>query len=113
MPTTQTALTSLNMAFGTKQVAEIDQDLFGPGQLLSDAAMRLGVDDHGLARYLDQLPAAVHDALRATIASAIERGQGITFAWMPGYDYELTVTDVGEGPVSPGGVTVLLKSPYR
>jgi hypothetical protein len=30
---------------------------------------------------------------------------------MPGYDYEITVTDVGDTKKTPGGITVFIRSP--
>jgi hypothetical protein len=35
----------------------------------------------------------------------------VTFAWMPGYDHELTITEVNAGD-GPCGITVLIRGPH-
>lgn len=114
MPALQTLLTRLNRFGDAEVLSELDPALFEPGKRLSDAARELGYEDEGLLRYLDQLPVGVHEALRALIQSALTRParQPITFAWAPGYDYELTIWDVSATPETPGGITVLLRSRY-
>jgi hypothetical protein len=36
----------------------------------------------------------------------------ITFAWSPGYDYELTIWHAPDTDATSGGITVLIKSRY-
>ena len=112
MPAMQVALTTFNARFGREAIREVDAAMFEPGASLSEAATRLGVGDKAVADYLGRLPAALQASLTAVIRSGIERGMPITFAWAPGYDYELTVWDVADTAVTHGGITVLLRSRY-
>jgi hypothetical protein len=48
----------------------------------------------------------------SVIRSAVARSMPITFAWAPGYDYELSVWDVADTADTAGGITVLLRSRY-
>jgi hypothetical protein len=114
MPMMQTMVSSLNTTFRVENLGEINPELFEKGVPLSDAARRLGLDDMGLAEWLDKIPAALHDGIRGAILSALTRDvpHPVTFAWAPSYDYELSMWDVSAGPRTPGGVTILLKTPY-
>ncbi|MDQ1373269.1 MAG: hypothetical protein QOJ09_607 [Actinomycetota bacterium] len=114
MPMMQTMVNSMNAAFSIERMSEIGPDLFEPDVTLGEAARRLGLDDRGLSEWLDKMPAGLHDGIRATIRSALTRGepQPITFAWAPAFDYELSMWDVSAGPHTPGGITILLKTPY-
>ena len=51
---------------------------------------------------------------RAVVSSTLQRNPRLpmTFTWMPGYDYELTISEVAGTPESPGGITVLLRTRY-
>jgi hypothetical protein len=114
MPAMQTMLTKLNQLSSDEQLRELDPRLFAPEARLSDAVRELGIDDGGLARYLDELPIGIHEAIRAVVHSALlrESRQPMTFAWAPGYDYELSVWDVSATKETAGGITVLLRSRY-
>ncbi|MEY2567159.1 MAG: hypothetical protein QOE35_1688 [Actinomycetota bacterium] len=114
MPMMQTQVNALNAGFHIEGLREIDPGLFDPDVSLAEAARRLDLDERGLAEWLDKLPQGIHDAVRATVRSALTRDepQPITFAWAPAFDYEMTVWDVSAGPKTPGGITILIKSPY-
>jgi hypothetical protein len=110
----QTMVSSLNAVFREENLPEVPVELFDRDVTLGEAARRLGVDDRGLSEWLDTIPAGLHDGIRATIRSALTRDvpHPITFAWAPAFDYELSMWDVSAGPRTPGGVTILLKTPY-
>ena len=114
MPAMQTMVTRLNQLSQREQLQALEPRLFEPGTRLSDAVRELGLDDLDLASYLDELPIGIHEAIRAVIHSALTRKerQPMTFAWAPGYDYELSVWDVSATRETRGGITVLLRSRY-
>ena len=119
MPRMQTAVTALNVAFGMERIGELDPAGFASGgdgaETLSAAFVGSGVElDDATRRYVDEWPTALQAALRATIHENLAR-EGrvpITFAWAPGYDYELTIWDVRDTSETAGGITVLFKSRY-
>ena len=114
MPAMQTMVTRLNQLSTPEVLSTLSPSLFEEGTRLSEAAQELGLDDLGLAGYLDDLPIGIHEGIRAVIHSALTRDerQPMTFAWAPGYDYELSVWDISATPETPGGITVLLRSRY-
>ena len=118
MPRMQTAVTALNVRFGAEQIGELDPAPFAPGdgaETLSEALVQVGVDlDAATQRYVDGWPSALQAALRATLHDNLAR-EGrvpVTFAWAPGYDYELSIWDVRDTAETAGGITVLFKSRY-
>lgn len=115
MPFTQTALGSMNTAFGNANIAGVAPELFQPGSSLTRAATAMGLDTAGLGDWLHGIPPGIHEAIRATILSALEREprSAITFSWAPAFDYELQLWDVPAGRKTPGGITIHLKSPYE
>ncbi len=64
--------------------------------------------------YLEQLPGSIQEAFRSIVYYALSTDPPtpITFAWAPGYDYELTIWYVPDTPPTRGGITLLLKSRY-
>lgn len=62
-----------------------------------------------VARFLDAIPPAIASAFVAAVARALSDGAQIQVMWLPGYDFELTVSDVRrEASV----VSVVLRSPF-
>jgi hypothetical protein len=115
----QTAVTAMNVAFGAEQIGGLDPAPFAPGgdgaETLSEAFVRSGVELEDATReYVDGWPSALQAAVRATIFENLARDGRvpITFAWAPGYDYELTIWDVRDSSETAGGITVLFKSRY-
>ena len=125
MPGVQTLLNEMNCQFTEGEIERLAarREEFAQGQRLVGALIDKKHRLHPvLRRYLRQLPEAIQEALRSTIYHALGKTdlagksrapRQITFAWMPGFDYEITVTDVGNTKETPGGITVLLKSPYN
>lgn len=118
MPRMQTAVTALNVAFGAERIGELDPAAFAPGdgaETLAAAFLQVGVElDDATARYVDTWPTALQAAVRATVHENLARDGRvpITFAWAPGYDFEVTIWDVRDTSETAGGITVLLKSRY-
>ena len=119
MPRMQTAVTALNVSFGAERIGELDPAPFAPGgdgaESLSAALVQSGVDlDAATRRYVDGWPSAQQAALRAALHENLARDGRVpvTFAWAPGYDYELTIWDVRDTTETAGGITVLFKSRY-
>jgi hypothetical protein len=114
----QTAVTAMNVRFGADQIGEVPADPFDPGSGASSLAAALvdvgvGLDD-ATQRYVDGWPSALQAAVRSAIFDNLSRDGRvpITFAWAPGYDYELSIWDVRDSAETAGGITVLFKSRY-
>ena len=118
MPRMQTAVSALNVTFGAERIGELDPAPFRPGdgaETLSAAFVAVGVElEDATQRYVDGWPSALQAAVRATVYENLARDGRvpITFAWAPGYDYEVTVWDVRDTSETAGGITVLFKSRY-
>lgn len=118
MPGLQTILGQLNTAFGRdgiKKLAE-KKEVYAPGKsivtgLVVQSKMALHKD---WGQYLTGIPMSMQEALRAIIYQALSTTPPtqITFAWAPGYDYELTIWQAPDTRATRGGITVLLKSRY-
>ncbi|WP_156378361.1 MULTISPECIES: hypothetical protein [unclassified Phenylobacterium] len=119
MPALQTAMSKLNASFCPGEIekfaasnaaafasgGKIDADLLTPpGTVLHRA----------LDAYLDTLPGAFHETLRGILHYALSAQPPIpvTFAWAPGYDFELNIWQAPDAAETRGGVTVLIKSRY-
>ena len=111
----------MNSAFAPGAIDEIDSDtadMFKPGggNSLSDA-LRATPNTNladAVVSYIDGWPSALQAALQAAIHNNLTRDGRvpITFAWVPGYDYGLTIHDVVDTVTSRGGMTVLVSSRY-
>lgn len=112
MPMIVANVPELNSLFHPQRIADSARlaDSFAPGASL-DASLvtKKGTVEHRLLQgYLDKLPGAVRESLRATLHHALTSSppRQVTLAWAPAYDYEITIAD------APCGITVLLKSRY-
>jgi hypothetical protein len=119
MPRMQTAVSALNVTFGAERIGEVDAGSFaarGEGaETLSRAFVAAGVDlDDATAAFMDTWPSATQAALRAAVFENLSRDGRvpITFAWAPGYDFELTIWDVRDSSETVGGMTILFRSRY-
>ena len=117
MPLMQTALGALNSTFASHNLAAVDPGLFDPGTgtSLVDGLLRAGVDlDDATQAFVKTWPTALQAAVQAAIFENLRRDGSVpmTFAWAPGYDYELSMWDVRDTNESAGGITVLLRSRY-
>jgi hypothetical protein len=108
----------LNERFGPENIGNRDlnpAEAFAEGVRLADLVedekwvnRRFAVD------FINSMPRAIHEAIRAVIRTNLLRDHPlpITFAWQPGYDWELTVNDVASTDETAGGITVILRSRY-
>jgi hypothetical protein len=114
----QTILTDLNIAFGTDRIAELvaQREAFEPGKpLASGLVVKRGSRFYKVwQQSLAALPASFQDTLQGLIRHALSTSPptNITFAWAPGYDYELTVWQAPDTRETKGGITILVKSRY-
>jgi hypothetical protein len=117
MPSFQAMIEDLNMVLRKSMIAELDHGDFDYGKPLSAAARKSGAisddPDAQQSRILDALPMAHRESIRATIRGNLDRDTpfGITLAWAPSVAYELTIWDEGPTYGSPGGITMLIKTP--
>jgi len=132
MPGLQVALSFLNQVLGDPEYLRRDRvnllDLFRPDQTVNDMVgmtERLlggaleggsvtGADPAKIASLLKGEPPTIIEAQRAVVHRNLEREEpfGMTFAWAPAYDWELTVWESPPTEISPGWITVLIKSRY-
>lgn len=82
-------------------VAAISQ----PGTLVEVADSVIGLEQHE-KDYLQAVPGALLEALRATIASAVADEKSVHVQYSPGYEFEVRLWDFGEA------VSVHLSGPY-
>jgi len=73
-----------------------------------------GADPSRIAQLLRGEPPTIIEAQRAVVRRNLEREEpfGMTFAWAPAYDWELTVWESPPTDISPGWITVLIKGRY-
>jgi hypothetical protein len=118
MPHLQTVLGQLNTAFSKAEIDKLAQqkDAFAPGKPLAagivvSPKMALHSD---WKTYLDQIPMSIQEAIRSVIFFSLSSSppKQITFAWAPGYDYEVTIWDAPDTRTTKGGITILIKSRY-
>jgi hypothetical protein len=114
MPAFQAMTERANAAFNRHSIGKIPLDVLS-GKSFSEAAGSLGIAETAAERkFLDGLPPAIQDALKAVVRSAINREPRlpITFVWAPGYDVELLIAEAKTVHGSIGGVTVFLRTRY-
>jgi len=119
MPHLQTILGQLNTAFSKgENIAKLAarREAFAPGNALAagvvvDASMALHTH---WQTYLGTIPKTIQEAIRSVIYQALSTSPPtpVTFAWAPGYDFELTIWHAPDTRLTRGGVTVLIKSRY-
>lgn len=120
MPALQVAMGPLNARFGPAHVGDLELnpvDAFAEGVHLADLVREADDDDfprEAVASFLQEMPTAIHEAIRAVIRADLKREKPlpITFAWQPGYDWELTVNDVSSTDETAGGITIIVRSRY-
>jgi hypothetical protein len=84
---------------------EIVAQLGQPGTLVAVADNVVGLQEYE-KDYLRAVPTALREALRATVASAIEDEKEIQVQYSPGYEFEVRVWDSGQA------IGVHLSGPY-
>lgn len=118
MPKFQTMLAKFNTEFSEGRLDDFarQKDRFAPGERISaDFFTEPGTVLHrSFSTYLARMPGVMHETLRSAIHYALstEPPTAITFAWAPGYDYEVTYWQAPDTEETRGDITVLLKSRY-
>jgi hypothetical protein len=117
MPGLQTLFGELNKAFSRDMISDLvtNKEAFAPGKpLAAGVVVKSGRLQKPWLAYINNIPMSIQEALRGVIYHALTSDPPIqvTFAWAPGYDYELTIWDVPDNKKTRGGITVLIKSPY-
>ena len=119
MPMYETYFAEMNRQFGKDRIetlASERRDHFAPGKPLDLNFLMEG--DENLQRawneYQALAPAALLEAVRSVIHHALSTSPPtpVTFAWAPGYDFELSLWQSADTRMTRGGVTVLMKSRY-
>jgi hypothetical protein len=114
----QTVLSYLNVAFSKDNIVELatKRENFAPGRALAQGAVvKEGTRLHKLwTDYLAKMPPSFQETFRAIVYHALstEPPTPITWAWAPGYDYELSIWQSPDTPPTKGGITILMKSRY-
>ncbi len=118
MPGLQTALSDLNRAFGREEIKTLasKREAFAPGKPLpSGLIVKEGTPLHkAWMDYFNIMPKSIQVAQQAVIYYALGTTPPtrITFAWAPGYDWELTIWQAPDTDTTPGGITIRTKSRY-
>lgn len=118
MPALQVAMGPLNERFSAANIgnAELNPpEAFAEGVHLADLVEEQAfLPQAAVVAFLKQMPTAMHEAIRAVIHADLGRDKPlpITFAWQPGYDWELTVNDVASTDETEGGITIIVRSRY-
>jgi hypothetical protein len=101
-----------NPAEAATAIGRSTQSMLGENSPLGESVQ--GVDPARVASILQEQPATIIEAQRAVVHRNLQREEpyGMTFAWAPGYDYEVNVWESPPTDASPGWITVLIKSRY-
>lgn len=96
----------------TVDLGEITAQMIGDDSPLG-YAMR-GADPSTIGTILSHLPESVLEAARAVVYRNLQRETplGMTFAWLPAYEHEITVCESPATKSSPGWITVVIKGRY-
>ncbi len=115
MPLYQLMLGRINKYLDFPAITEVPKELFDPGRSMAELAKEYEVATKpGELEFIAAVPRGMREAVRALVRDNLERETplAMTFAWAPGYDFELTVWEAPGTDVSPGGITVLFRSRY-
>lgn len=99
------ALTQEGVQRLVEQDAGLVERLGRPGGLVEVADEVLGCGPDVRA-YLEAVPSAVQEAIRAGVTDALRRGRPVQLSFSPAYDFEARVYEYG------GAVAIELKGPY-
>jgi hypothetical protein len=114
----QTVLSYLNTAFSRDNIQQLvdKRENWAPGRSLGQGAVvKEGTRLHALwIEYLGKMPPSFQEVFRSVVYHALstEPPTPITFAWAPGYDYEISIWQSPDTPPTKGGITLLMKSRY-
>ncbi len=115
MPAAQIIAERMSSQFNRDNIGDLDPAQFAEGCDLVELAQQKGVVRNGLeAAVLGGIPAGTLEMLRALFCHNLQRATplAIQFIWAPGYDFEVTVWEAAGTPVSPGGISVQIRTRY-
>lgn len=104
-------IAQINSALAADAVGVVRSDaalverLATPGAFVEIARSLLDVGDDALA-YLEAIPTALQEAIRAAVADAVAAGKAVQFQYSPAYDFEVRLWDFGEA------ISVHVSGPY-
>jgi hypothetical protein len=112
----------LNRLTDREHIASLDPQFVAPGMSLLDAAEEGELFMHaGMREFMASTPCGLLESMRALIYYNLTRtdadGQPLsplpmTFAWLPGYDHELTISQTENTEQTAGGITVVVRSRF-
>ena len=112
MPRMSRTIEMVNFALSGEQVVTKSvEDFVDPQGNLLSLIEGLGAQSMGADDIIANWPASQVDAIWAAVRSAVGRDVPVNVAWLPGYDYEVTISewkDVAAEDVC--GVTIILRS---
>jgi hypothetical protein len=126
MPLNGLLVERANAVFNREAIQRVAADALLPRgfnrTVLSTAATSLGIAQNDAEREaLNQWPVVLQEVIRGALqgavlaSSAAENYESIlpaTLAWVPAYDYTVSVSQAHSAIGSAGGITILLGSPY-
>jgi len=101
----QGALTQESIDALRRDAPDVIEQFKVPGNLVEVAGNVLDLDSNDIA-YLEAIPPALREGMRATISSAIDADKPVHIGFSPGYDFEVRIWDYEQG------VSVHLSGPY-
>ena len=118
MPWMQAMVDKGNATFSRKNVERVSWrklEALGREATFADQAVALKLaESKPEQKFLEGWPAGQLAAVSAAIRSCLLRAprMPITFAWAPGYEYEVTIWESAGIEGSEGGMTILFRSRY-
>jgi len=118
MSALQTVLIKLNREFNDDNIGRFAQsaEMFAPGKRL-DIGFLVPTNTplyRAWKSYMKTVPEVFQETVRSVLYHALttEPPTGVTMAWAPGYDHEVTVWQAPDSNTTKGGITVLIKGRY-
>jgi len=90
-------------------IARNTQQMLGDESALGEGIRNVAASD--VAKIIEDIPSTILEAQRAVVHANLQRDEpfGMTFAWAPGYDHEVTIWESPPTANTPGWITVLVK----
>jgi hypothetical protein len=114
MPLFQVMTERANWVFNRHNIANVALNVL-ESKSFSEIAAKLEIaHTAGEREFLDSFPPSIQGALRAVLQSALNRSPRlpVTFAWAPGYDFELLISEARTHKGSLGGITLFVRTRY-
>jgi hypothetical protein len=114
MPIFQEMSERLNYNFNRQNIGNMPRQQFAAGELIDFFDQRGMIASSAMRDFIMSIPESIRATIRAVYNSALNRDDQVpvTIAWMPGYDYEVTVSESAGTPESIGGITILVRTRY-